>query len=96
MAGLRNVLIFIAFSLLCGVLMSAFILVEGVFRYAFSLGAIVIGIKFFRMYASIGARIGFVALVVVFALILPAVYVTLAYAYDWPINPAYLEGVQQK
>jgi len=95
-AGLRNVLIFMTFSLLCGALMSAFILVEGVFRYAFSLGAIVAGIKFFRMFSSIGARIGFVASVVVFALIMPAIYVMLAYAYDWPINPVYLEGIDKK
>lgn len=75
--------------------MSAFILMQGIFRYAFSLGALLIGIRFFKTHETIGSRIGFIAVVVVFTLIMPSIYVLIAYANGWPINPVYLKGITE-
>lgn len=77
------------YSILGGILMAAFLMVPGVFRYAFSLGAILLGIRFFRVQESVLFRVLFIVFVVVFSLLFTVVYVMLAYANGWYLQEGY-------
>lgn len=85
-------LLFISYCLLAGTLMAQLVLIPGVFKYAFSLGALLLGIRFFRTFDSIGARIGFISATIFLSLLIPIVYFGLALAFGWNIDPKYLEG----
>ncbi|GIP36741.1 hypothetical protein J31TS4_00210 [Paenibacillus sp. J31TS4] len=82
-------------SLVAGALMTVFVMLPGsITRHLFSLGALVIGFYFFQRFETKGIRIGFVVLTLVFSFLLPPVYVLLAHANGWPVDPAFLEGVE--
>lgn len=91
---MRNALFLLLYGLAGGVLMSLFMMSAGVTRYLFSLGAVLLGMQFFKRYDSKGLRIGFIVLVLVFSLFFPLIYVMLALANGWYVNPDYLKGVQ--
>ncbi|WP_438446761.1 hypothetical protein [Gorillibacterium sp. sgz5001074] len=78
-------------TLAAGILMSIFVLTTGMFRHIFSLGAVLVGIQFFRREEEKKPRIWFVVLVLLLALVLPVLYVMLAYANGWYIDPRYTE-----
>lgn len=82
-------LVVLLYSIAGAILMSGFILVPGITRYAFSLGALLLGIRFFRVRDGIAARIVFIVLVVVLCLIFTSMYVVFATANDWWIPDAY-------
>ncbi|MBO9606105.1 MAG: hypothetical protein J7639_09155 [Paenibacillaceae bacterium] len=82
-------LVLLLYSIAGALLMSGFILVPGITRYAFSLGAILLGIRFFRIRDGIGARITFILLVVVLCLVFTSMYVVFATANDWWIPDVY-------
>lgn len=84
------------FSLAVGLLMSVFILVPGIFRYAFSLGALFVGIQFFKRFEGKGARIGFILLAIVFSLFIPSIYAAMAYQLGWPLDPSFLKQIEEK
>lgn len=48
-----------------------------IFRYIYSLGALLIGIYYFRSYESKGLRIGFIATSLAFWVVLTVVYVAI-------------------
>ncbi|RKN86619.1 hypothetical protein [Paenibacillus ginsengarvi] len=48
-----------------------------IFRYVYSLGALFIGIYYFKTYESLGLRIGFIVTAMVFWLLLLFVYVAI-------------------
>lgn len=77
-------------ALAAGVLMSAFVLTSGPFHYVYSLGAILVGMQYFRREEERKPRIWFVVLVLLMALFLPMLYVMLAYVNGWYIDPKYL------
>ncbi|WNQ13676.1 hypothetical protein MJA45_11860 [Paenibacillus aurantius] len=83
----------LGFSLAAALLMSGFILVTGMIKYVFSLGALFLGIQFFKTYDGKGIRIGFIAITFVLALFLPVLYVALAVANGWPVDPRMTEGI---
>lgn len=60
----------------------------GVFKYVFSLLALVVAIRFFRINDGTGIRIAFVASAVVFSFVFAMVYSVFAVAYGWPLDPA--------
>lgn len=79
------------YTLAAGILMSVFILSTGMFRYVFSLGAIMVGAQLFKREEEKKPRIWFVVFVFLLALFLPLIYVLFAVAYGWPVNPDYLK-----
>ncbi|UUZ85825.1 hypothetical protein LJK88_21555 [Paenibacillus sp. P26] len=70
----------IGFSLVCAALLSLFAQIQDVFKYIFSLGALFVGIHFFRRYEARGMRIAFIVTTVcfyfIFAVVI-AVYLTI-------------------
>ena len=86
-------LLFTGYCLLAGTLMGLFVLTPGVFKYAFSLGALLLCIRFFQSFDSIWARVGFISAVIFLSLLIPIIYVGLALAFGWNIDPKFLEGV---
>jgi hypothetical protein len=82
---------FTGYMLLTSVLMSAFMLASGMFRYAFSLAAVLLGIQFFKLEEEKAPRIWFVVLVLIFAMIFPVIYIMVAFMNGWQIDPEYLK-----
>lgn len=93
---MRKALEFLGFSLIISLLMALFILVPGFVRYLFSLGALYIGLQYFKRHEGWGLRIGILVTSIVLTLLITVVYVALAYVYGWYINPIYLNGVEGK
>jgi hypothetical protein len=81
---------FTAYALAAGILMSIFVLVPGLVRNIFSLGAILVGFQFFKREEEKKPRIWFVVLVFVFAMILPVLFVGISYTSGWYV-PDYLK-----
>jgi hypothetical protein len=73
--------------------MAQLVLISGVFKYAFSLAAILLAVRFFRTFESIWARMGFIFATIFLSFLIPIVYFGLALAFGWNIDPKYLEGV---
>ncbi|MCP3771765.1 hypothetical protein NLX71_00315 [Paenibacillus sp. MZ04-78.2] len=63
-----------AFSLLCAALLFVFSIIDGVVKFAFSLGAIYVGIQFFKRYETRGPRIAFVLITILFYFIYSVFY----------------------
>lgn len=80
---------FMAYALAAGILMSIFVLVPGLIRNVFSLGAVLVGFQFFKREEEKKPRIWFVVLVFAFAMILPVLFVGIAYVNGWYV-PGYL------
>lgn len=71
----------VLYSLACGVLLSLFSVFTnlGFIRYVFSLVVLLLGIRFFKQYETLGARIAFVVLSIVLYLL--TVMIIVAYLY---------------
>ncbi len=63
---LKTALWLIGFAMLAGLLLAMFSIIASLVKYVFSLLALYVGIRFFRKFESIGLRIGFFALAIVF------------------------------
>lgn len=81
---------FVGYTLAAGILMSVFVLTSGLFRHVFSLGAVVVGIQFFKRWEEKKPRIWFVVLVVLGALFFPLFYILIAVSNGWYVDPSYL------
>ena len=90
---MRKALELIGFSLLTGILMTCYLLIPGMFKFAFSLGSLYIGFQYFKRTETWAPRVGFIVLTVVLALLFTVVYTALALYYGWYVNPAYKEGL---
>lgn len=64
--GWKNGLLLVLYSMAVGACLMLFSMIDGLIKYGFSLGAFLLGIRFFRTFERIGQRIGFVALSLVF------------------------------
>lgn len=80
---------FTGYALVAGILMSIFVLASGMFRHVFSLGAVLVGFQFFKREEEKKPRIWFVVLVFVFAMVLPVLFVMVAFSNGWYI-PEYM------
>lgn len=67
---LKPLLAILGYGFAAGCMLMLFALVPGLARYAFSLAALWFGYRFFRGHSSIGQRIGFIAVAVLFYLLL--------------------------
>ncbi|WNR46582.1 hypothetical protein [Paenibacillus roseipurpureus] len=54
------------YSLLCAVLLTCFSTIHDFIKYVFSLGALYVGMRFFRRFEQIGFRIWFIVISVLF------------------------------
>jgi hypothetical protein len=64
----------IGFSVLCAALLCLFSQIQDLLKYIFSLGALYVGIQFFKRYESRGMRIAFVVTTVLFYFIFAVFY----------------------
>lgn len=75
---MKNALLMLVCSFLVGHLLLIFSWHEfAISRYIYSLGALLVGLFYFRRCRSVGMRSAFIALAVVFWLLLTAVYVAI-------------------
>ena len=75
---MRKTLILLLCSFLAGHLLLIFSWQDfSIFRYVYSLGALFIGIYYFKTYESKKLRIGFVLATILFWLVLTVVYVSI-------------------
>ncbi|CAM4284835.1 hypothetical protein FHS16_002257 [Paenibacillus endophyticus] len=79
----------IAYTFTAGLLITLFTVIEDFYRYLFSLLALYIGIRFFRRFETLGYRITFFVLSIVFFLIFAVFYSMFIYIKD---NPDALTG----
>lgn len=80
----RNLAVFL-YSLACGTLLVAFSLIPGIIKYAFSLGAFFLGLKFFGTYETWGPRLALIGGSLVVFLILLVIYAFFAALYGWHV-----------
>ncbi|WP_426447223.1 hypothetical protein ACP26L_24575 [Paenibacillus sp. S-38] len=69
-----RVLKIIGFSLVCAALLFLFAMIQDVVKYLFSLGALYIGIQFFKRNEERGPRIAFVLTTILFYFIYTVFY----------------------
>ncbi|XEC96983.1 hypothetical protein AB6A23_10845 [Paenibacillus tarimensis] len=74
------------YSLACGLLLSIFSFVPGLFRYAFSLGALLLGIRFFRNYEKLSLRVIFIVLSIVFYFITAVIVSIVLFMQGMPVQ----------
>lgn len=75
---MKKTLLLLVCSFLAGHLLLIFSWQDfSISRYIYSLGALLIGIYFFKTYESKGLRIGFILLALVFWVLLTVVYVAI-------------------
>ncbi|MGO4543782.1 hypothetical protein AB4Z29_03220 [Paenibacillus sp. 2TAB23] len=74
----------IAYTFTAGLLITLFTVIEDFYRYLFSLLALYIGIRFFRRFETLGFRITFFVLSVVFFLIFSVFYSMIIFIRDTP------------
>jgi hypothetical protein len=75
----KTVMWLLLFSFCAGLLLALFALVNGILKFVFSLGALYVGILYFRRQESVGMRIGFVVLSIVFFIIMTIVLTAIMY-----------------
>jgi uncharacterized membrane protein YjjP (DUF1212 family) len=64
----------LGYSLLCAVLLSLFSQIQDLLKYLFSLGALYMGVQFFKRYEEMGMRIAFVISTIVLYFLIAIVY----------------------
>lgn len=79
-----------------GALLVGFTFINDLLRYAFSLGAFFIGLRFFSHYDTWGIRLSFVGVTIIFFMFFVMLYTVLAYAYGWPLPEGATIGLDQE
>ncbi|WP_175598140.1 hypothetical protein [Paenibacillus luteus] len=87
---MKTTLWLLGYSFVTGGLLTAFSLIEGFYRYLFSLLALYIGIRFFRRFETLGLRITFFVVSIVFYLLIAVIVSAVIYIRD---NPDAISGV---
>jgi hypothetical protein len=73
----------IGYTFLAGLMLALFSMLTEVYRYLFSLLALYIGIRFFRRFETIGLRITFFVLAIVFYLLIAVVAAAFIFLKDY-------------
>ncbi|OMF37513.1 hypothetical protein BK133_05515 [Paenibacillus sp. FSL H8-0548] len=63
----------LGYAFLTGLMLTVFSLIEEFYRYLFSLLALYLGIRFFRRFETLGLRIGYFVLSVIFYLLIAVI-----------------------
>ncbi|NIK75712.1 putative membrane protein [Paenibacillus castaneae] len=87
---LKTALWVVAYAFVVGLLLTIFAQMTEFYRYLFSLLALYIGIRYFRRFETLGLRITFFALAIVFYLLTTVVMAIFIYVRE---NPATITGV---
>jgi hypothetical protein len=75
----------LGYTFLAGLMLALFSMLTEIYRYLFSLLALYIGIRFYRRYETIGLRITFFVLAIIFYLLIAVVVAAFVFLRD---NPA--------
>lgn len=62
---MKKVLIVLLYSLICGALLAVYTQIQGMLKYIFSIGAIIVGVRFFKNYESLAMRISMILMSIV-------------------------------
>ncbi|MEV5024873.1 hypothetical protein [Paenibacillus sp. LPE1-1-1.1] len=74
----------LAYTFSAGLMLTIFSLIEDFYRYLFSLLALYIGIRFFRRFETLGFRITFFVLSIVFYLLIAVIVSAFIFLRDHP------------
>ncbi|WP_424765851.1 hypothetical protein [Paenibacillus sp. sgz302251] len=85
---LKTTLWLLGYTFLAGAMLAMFSLIEGMIKYLFSLLALYIGIRFFRRFDTLGIRISFFVLGIVFYLLIALTIAAVLYIRDNPLPAA--------
>lgn len=72
----------LCYTVLAGLMLAAFSMITEFYRYLFSLLALYIGIRFFRRFETLGLRITFFVLSIVFYLLITVIVAAVIYFRD--------------
>ncbi|NHN28445.1 hypothetical protein [Paenibacillus agricola] len=64
----------LGYSLVAAILLSLFSQIQDLLKYLFSLGALYVGVQFFKRHEALGMRISFVAATIVLYFIIAIIY----------------------
>lgn len=76
---MKNFFKLLGFSTVAAICMALFMQIPDFTKYLFSLLAIYIGIRFFRIYETVGYRIAFVVIAIVLSLLFSVIYAFILY-----------------
>lgn len=85
---MKKTLWVLLYSAACGLLLMIYSQFQDILKYLFSLGAVILGIRFFRRFETRGMRISFILLGVFFYFLFAVIYTFVAYIKGWPIQGA--------
>lgn len=77
-----------------GLCLVGFTMINDLMRYAFSLGAFFLGLRFFSHYDTWGVRAGFIGATVLFYMFFVLLYTVLAYINGWPLPEGATTGIE--
>lgn len=72
----------LGYTFLAGLMLAVFSMITEIYRYLFSLLALYIGIRFFRRFETLGLRITFFVLSIVFYLLITVIVAAVIYMRD--------------
>ncbi len=75
----------VGYGLACAICLTFFSMIQDLIKYAFSLGAFFLGLRFFRFYETWGVRIAFILTSIALYFVVTVIYTVLAIANGWPI-----------
>lgn len=82
---MRTSLWVILYALMAGVSLALFANIPDLIKYVFSLLALYLGIRFFRRFETVGLRVTFIVLAIVFYFITAFIFAFYTYLKDNPI-----------
>lgn len=88
---IKTSLVVMFYSLLAGICMALFTQIEGFVKFIFSLLALYIGVRYFRRFETVGMRVLFIVLTLVFTFITILSIVVYTFQLE---NPELLNGAQ--
>ncbi|CAM3948041.1 hypothetical protein L1N85_00560 [Paenibacillus alkaliterrae] len=78
----KTALWLIGYTFLAGLMLAIFSMLTEIYKYLFSLLALYIGIRFFRRFETLGMRIAFFVLAIVFYLLIAVIIAAVIYLRD--------------
>ncbi|MCU6708946.1 hypothetical protein M6D81_09460 [Paenibacillus sp. J5C_2022] len=83
-SSLKTAFWVVLYAFLAGFALALFAQITPIIRYAFSLLALVIGIRFFRLYDTIGLRVAFIVTAIIFYFLVAIAFAIYQYMRENP------------
>ncbi|MFD0959391.1 hypothetical protein [Paenibacillus chungangensis] len=89
-SSLKTAFWVVLYAFLAGLALALFAQITPIIRYVFSLLALVIGIRFFRLYDTIGLRVAFIVTAIIFYFLVAIAFAIYQYMKE---NPELMTGM---